>query len=110
LSREAVERKPQDGNYRLTLGAALYRADDLKEAIEVLEKSLELRKKGDSFPWFFLAMAQWKLDRKDQARRSFDLAVEWMDKNQPNNEELRRFRAEAAELLGIEQTTKAKAK
>jgi hypothetical protein len=25
-----------------------------------------------------------------------------MDKNQPQNEELRRFRAEAAELLGIE--------
>jgi hypothetical protein len=24
-----------------------------------------------------------------------------MDKNQPNNEELRRFRAEAAELLGL---------
>jgi hypothetical protein len=27
--------------------------------------------------------------------------VQWMDKNQPRNEELARFRAEAAELLGM---------
>jgi hypothetical protein len=29
--------------------------------------------------------------------------VEWMDKNQPTDEELRRFRAEAAELLGLKE-------
>jgi hypothetical protein len=27
--------------------------------------------------------------------------VQWMDTNAPQNEELRRFRAEAAELLGV---------
>ena len=31
----------------------------------------------------------------------YDRAVQWMDKNQPKNEELRRFRAEAAQLLGL---------
>ena len=31
----------------------------------------------------------------------YDKAVAGMDKNQPTNEELRRFRVEAAELLGV---------
>jgi hypothetical protein len=46
-------------------------------------------------------MAHWQLDEKDEARTWYEKAVEWMDMNQPKNEELLRFRAEAAELLGI---------
>ena len=45
---------------------------------------------------FFLAAARWQLGEKDKARHWFDRAVEWMEKNQPNNEELRRIRAELA--------------
>ena len=47
-------------------------------------------------------MANWQLGKKEEARKWYDKAVEWMEKNQPKNEELRRFRAEAAELLRIE--------
>ena len=59
--------------------------------------------KGDllSFNAFFLAMAHWQLGAKDKAHEWYDPAVRWMDKNQPTDEELRRFRAEAAELLGL---------
>ena len=46
-------------------------------------------------------MARWKLGDKAEARRWYDKGVEWMDKNQPENKELRRFRAEASELLGL---------
>ena len=70
-------------------------AGDWKAAIAALEKSMELRKGGDSNDWFFLAMAHWQLGEKDKAREWYDRAVQWMDKNQPKNEELRRFRAEA---------------
>ena len=69
------------------------------EAVAALEKSAGLRNGGDSFDWFFLAMAHWKLGAKDKAREWYDKAVRWMDTNQPKNEELHRFRAEAAELL-----------
>ena len=62
---------------------------------------MELRNGGDSFDWFFLAMAHWRLGEKDKAREWYDRAVRWMDKNPSKNEELRRFRAEAAELLGL---------
>ena len=86
---------------------AQYRAGEWQAAIEALEKSMELRKGGDAVDWFFLAMAHWQLGHKDEARKWYDKAVEWMDKNQPKNEELLRFRAEAAELLGISEPAKS---
>ena len=51
----------------------------------------------------FLAMAHWQLGDKILARSWYDKVVSWMEKNQPNNEELLRFRAEAAALLGVNQ-------
>jgi uncharacterized protein HemY len=99
LARKAVELAPKARMIWNTLGAAQYRAGDWKAAIQALEKSMELSKGGDSFDWFFLAMAHWRLGEKDKARAWYDRAVQWTDKNQPANEELRRFRAEAAELL-----------
>jgi tetratricopeptide (TPR) repeat protein/tRNA A-37 threonylcarbamoyl transferase component Bud32 len=101
FARLAVEAAPTNGKYWNTLGAAQYRAGNWKEAIAALARSMELRKGGDSSAWFFLAMAHWKLGEKEEARTWFDRAVQWMDKNQPKNDELGRFRAEAAQLLGI---------
>jgi serine/threonine protein kinase/WD40 repeat protein len=102
LAQHAVELAPKEGMIWNTLGVAHYRCGDWKAAIAALTKSMELRNGGDSFDWFFLAMGHWKLDQKKEARKWYDQAIAWMDKNQPQNEELRRFRAEAAELLGIE--------
>src|SRR5262249_48614701 len=102
LAKKAVALVPSEGMSWNTLGAARYRAGDWKVSVAALGKSMEVRKGGDSFDWFFLAMAHWQLGENDKAREWYDRAVQWMDKNQPKNEELRRFRAEAAELLGIE--------
>jgi hypothetical protein len=65
---------------------------------------LRLRIKGNelSHNGFFLAMAHWQLGDKEQAHTWYDQAVQWMEKNKPQDEELGRFRAEAEELLGIE--------
>jgi tetratricopeptide (TPR) repeat protein len=101
IAKKAVAMAPKDGAIWNTLGVAQYRAGTCKEAIAALEKSRELRNGGDSFDWFFLAMAHWQLGDKEQGRKWFDEAVQWMEKNQPKNEELARFRAEAGELLGI---------
>ena len=79
----------------------LRQARDWKAAIEASNKSSELRNGGDSFDWFFLAMANWQLGKKAEARKWYDEAVQWMDKNQPKDEELRRFRSEAEALLGM---------
>ena len=45
-------------------------------------------------------MTHWQLGNKEQARRWFDKAVGWMEKNRPKDEELLRFRAEADQLIG----------
>jgi tetratricopeptide (TPR) repeat protein len=101
LATEAVELSPETGTYWKTLGAAHYRAGEWKAALTALHESMELRDGGDAFDWLFLAMANWQLGQKEEARKWFDKAAEWMDMNHSKNEELHRFRSEAAELLGI---------
>jgi WD40 repeat protein/serine/threonine protein kinase len=101
LAKRAVELGPESGRFRNTLGVACYRAGDWEAAIAALEKSMELLAGGaESFNTFFLAMAHWQLGEKEEARRWYDRAVAWMDKNQPQNDELKRFRAEAEAVLG----------
>jgi uncharacterized protein HemY len=100
---KAVAGAPPDGlgHCWSTLGVALYRAGEWKAASEALSKSMELSKGGDATDWFFLAMTHWQLADKSEARNWYDKAVSWMDQNDKDNEELRRFRDEAAELLEI---------
>jgi tetratricopeptide (TPR) repeat protein len=100
--KSATELDPPSAWAWHVLGSARYRTGAWKDSIAALEKSIELRKDGgDSFPWFLLAMDHWKLGDKGKAREWYDRAVEWMDKNQPKNEDLRRFQAEASELLEL---------
>jgi tetratricopeptide (TPR) repeat protein len=110
FARKAVGLTPKAGGHWNTLGIALYRAGDWKEAVAALQKSMELRKGGDSNDWFFLAMTYWQLGDKEQAHKWYAQAVQWMDKNQPRDVELRHFRAEAAALLGIRDVSTTKAK
>ena len=102
-ARKATELQPKNGACWNTLGVVLYRQGSWSPAVTALKTSMELRKGGDSFDWFFLAMAHWQIDQKEEARKWYDEAVEWMEKNNPADEELLRFRAEAAELLGIQE-------
>jgi tetratricopeptide (TPR) repeat protein len=102
LVQKAVELAPEVWDYWNTLGVALYRAGSWKAGIAALEKSMALRGGGDSMDWFFLAMAHWQLGERDEARQWYDRAVRWMGENHSAyDDELRRFRAEAAELLGL---------
>jgi tetratricopeptide (TPR) repeat protein len=96
-----VNHAPRDARVWNTLGVAHYRTGDWQAAIAALDKSMALGRGGDSIDWFFLAMAHWRLGNKDEARQRYVRAVQWMEKNAPGNEELIRFRAEAAELLGV---------
>jgi WD40 repeat protein/Flp pilus assembly protein TadD len=102
LARRAVELDPDDGDYWNTLGVAQYRAGDWNGAIAALEKSVALQDRT-SHDAFFLAMARWQRGERDEARLLYDRAVEWMKTFKPNDKDLRRFRAEAAVLLQIEE-------
>src|SRR5262249_42705479 len=90
LAKEAVKLAPRSVSAWNALGVAHYRAGRWEESVAALQKG------GDSFGWFFLAMAHWQLGNKPEARKWYDRAVARMEQNQPPN------RAEAAQLLGVE--------
>ena len=101
LAKCATKWAAHEGTNWTTLGVACHRVGDWNAAQTALEKSVQLRQGGDSYDWFFLAMANWQLGKIDQARTWYQRAVEWMAKHRPHYEELRHFRAEAAALLGL---------
>ncbi len=68
------------------------------------QQAAKLRNGGDGLDWFFLAMAHGRLGEKEQGRKWYDQAVEWMEKNDPDDGGLKHMRAEAAELLGIKES------
>jgi tetratricopeptide (TPR) repeat protein len=84
LARRAVETTPASPSFQLVRGAAAYRAERFTEAVTSLEKSRNL---GTAYPRvrheadLFLAMALWRLDRRDEARGALAeadrLHVEW---------------------------------
>jgi tetratricopeptide (TPR) repeat protein len=99
-AQKAVELAPRSPLGWQVLGWAQYRAGAWQASAEALEKSCKLQDGvGDAFQWFFLAMAHWQLGHKDEARNWYDKA---MQKEKVWPEELRRIRAEAAELLTID--------
>ncbi|MFO0807262.1 MAG: protein kinase [Gemmataceae bacterium] len=99
LAKQAVAHRPGSSRFRNTLGAALYRTGSWGEAVAVLEKSAELGRGGGAFDFYFLAMAQARLGEPAKARAWYDKAVAWTDRHKPKDDELRRFRAEAEEVI-----------
>jgi hypothetical protein len=105
LARRAVERGPDDVIPRQSLGWALYRVGDWKGCIESLMNT-DAPANGS----FIAAMAHWRLGNKVEARESFDRGDAWLKRYDgqwnasiyPPPFMLRRARAEAAMLLGVE--------
>jgi serine/threonine protein kinase/Tfp pilus assembly protein PilF len=101
LAKQALTQAPTEARYWNTLGVAYYRAAELREALQGLNKSLELGG-GDPVDWFFLAMTYWKLGDREQAQSWFDKGSHWLATNPPRSSEWFRAGAEAADLLGLE--------
>jgi tetratricopeptide (TPR) repeat protein len=100
LAERAVSLEPRGALAWRALGMAHYAAGHDDDAITALEKSMEIRSGGGGYDWFFLAMAFARRGDRNQARKWYDKAVAWMDVLSPLDPELRRFRDEAAALLG----------
>ena len=92
---------PSNSRYWYQLGVARYRAGRWQGALEAREETVKLNRGTDRVEWFFLAMTHARLGHREQARSYYDRAVVWMEKNRPQDAELRRLRAEAAELLDL---------
>ena len=101
LSKEVLDLRDSDGDRWNSYGVAQCSAGDWQGAVQSLTTSASLRNGGDSFDFFFLAIAHWQLGQKDEARKRYAEGVTWMETKSPKDPELLRFRAEAEELLGI---------
>jgi serine/threonine protein kinase/WD40 repeat protein len=98
LARKATALRPYNSNYWNTLGAALAAAGAWQEALQSLEKAVELGG-GTAYDWYYLAMAHHRLGRPAQARLWYDQAVRATEKDRSKEEELGRLRAEAEKVL-----------
>jgi Flp pilus assembly protein TadD len=107
LAKGAAQNAPDAGYVWNTLGLAHYRNGNWQEAVTALQKSMQVGSGGDSFDRILLAMSCWQLGEKDEARKWYNAAVQWMGKNEQHafNEELRddlaRFFGEADQMLGV---------
>jgi len=101
LAEQVTELMPGEPRYWSTLALARYRAGDWDSAIQALNKPGELHARGDDSDWFVLAMAHWRKGNKDEARKWYTQAINWMEQNKSEDRELRQFRAETESLLGI---------
>jgi Tfp pilus assembly protein PilF len=102
FAQQAVRLAPDNKVLRERLGMVHYRRKEFKECVAVLEPVTQAPQSETVSGFLFLAMAHGQLGNQERARRSYEQAVAWMDKNQPRNPELARLRAEAAESLGID--------
>jgi tetratricopeptide (TPR) repeat protein len=111
IASNAVKQSPRDGRYWLTLGIAHYRTGDWISTIRALEKAVEYGPiLYEASTWSFLAMAHWQRGEKDEARRCYDRANAWLAKTQTTDEEMTRYRSEAATLLGLADNPKSNGK
>jgi len=104
LATNAADAAPQAAEHRGTLGAARYCTGDWKGAIADLEQAISLRKPDDPVNanlGFFLAMAHWQFGDMEKARTWFATAVDWMEQSKLQDMVTKRFRSQAAELLGV---------
>jgi serine/threonine protein kinase/Tfp pilus assembly protein PilF len=109
-AKKALALTSQNGHYWKSLGWASYRAGKWEVAIQALETANRHCVGGGSYEWFPLAMAHWRRGDREQARQWYVRACRWMDDHEDKcnrepgyfwDEELRRFRAEAEEVLEI---------
>jgi tetratricopeptide (TPR) repeat protein/serine/threonine protein kinase len=108
LARKAVQLNPKDSNNWATLGMAHFRAGEWKESIVAVHAAMTKSKGANAYHWFILAISHWQLGDRVEARKRYDQAVQWMEKNAASlsrdhllAEELRRFRSEAEEVLQL---------
>jgi tetratricopeptide (TPR) repeat protein len=105
LARKAIELISPESirRFNTTLGLAYYRVGDPRSAIAALGQS----RFPDGVDWLLLALCHQKVGAATEARKWYDRAVFWLEKNskvleqEPGRAEAAQlFRSEAEELLG----------
>jgi serine/threonine protein kinase len=97
---------PRPAGHMKLLALARYRTSNYQGALEAARQG-----RGDKsihMPGFVEAMAYWQIGEKEKACQCYEDARLSLEKTQPGDEDLCLERDEAAALLGINESTKAK--
>jgi tetratricopeptide (TPR) repeat protein len=97
LARKATEAAPHVAIYWNTFGLAQYRAGNWTDALKALQESMQRAKGGGATDWFLLAMTNWKLGHKVEAREWYGKATESMKNHSDHDSSV--FQLETAALL-----------
>jgi tetratricopeptide (TPR) repeat protein len=100
LARGVLAQAPDSGGVWNTLGVAQYQTGRWAAAETSLTRSMALRHGGDANDYFFMAMSEWRLGRRAEARTWYEKGVDDMARNGNPDLALARFRADAERLLG----------
>jgi tetratricopeptide (TPR) repeat protein len=102
LATTGVANAPNSAGAHNALGVAQFRNGNWAAAVTEVRKSMAMDDERDMAPnWFVLAIAHWKLDDRDQARKANSQGVEAMDEGDTDHTGLHELRAEASALLGL---------
>ena len=102
LGRQGVQRQPGNAGHHRILGLALFRNGRNSEALEAIERSVELNEgKSNANTLFTRSMIHHRLGQKTKARADYDRGVARMMSRYPNDPMIQMFREEAGGLLGI---------
>jgi tetratricopeptide (TPR) repeat protein len=103
LAGAAVKNMPGDAYRQYVHGMALYRVGRYREARAALQRAAELyTPKPEAETLFALAMTEWKLGNRADARSFYDRAAIRMNETYPRDPWKIIIKKEAAEVLGIE--------
>src|SRR5262249_46403963 len=94
LAKKLVRFEPRSSAHWVTLGVAHFHQGQWNAAAAALETALVQKNPDTGRGNFYLAMTYARQADPERARRSYEEAVQWMDKNQPRNPDLVRLRAE----------------
>jgi tetratricopeptide (TPR) repeat protein len=79
LTHESRDGEPKDYFQARALGAVLYRAGKVEEAVRQLNRAAQMRNGPAPAVWLLLALAQHGLKQDDEARRQLNQAVQWFE-------------------------------
>jgi WD40 repeat protein/tRNA A-37 threonylcarbamoyl transferase component Bud32 len=105
LAQKAVEIEPFRAQYRNTLGAVLFRSGRYQEAVDCLDRNVDVNSPHAGIGMYISAMSHQRLGRTVQARERFREAETWAERRPDlpadTTADLGRLRAEAAAVLDL---------
>jgi tetratricopeptide (TPR) repeat protein/serine/threonine protein kinase len=101
LARGAIATNPKDSDWWFTFALAHYRTGDTPTAAVALRRRRELLQDDDAVQLLLLAMVDWQMNRKDEARRHYDRARPLLQNDTSDATVRDLLRTEAERLLGI---------